>query len=113
VVWPNGFSAQAARVARRLGYRLGFTFNPRGPIMYNWVPLSVAPDRLRPSFLPESSVDDPLMTLPRFWAYQVHDVIDVVRITGKEAAAYAEQNRSIELEYYDIVCASSHGPIPK
>jgi hypothetical protein len=26
--------------------------------------------------------------------------------------AYAEQNKEVELEYYDIVCAPTYGPIP-
>jgi len=112
VVWPNGFSSQSARIARELGYELGFTFNPRGPVMYNWIPLSEATDRMRPSFLPEGAIGDPLMTLPRFWPHQVHNALDAVRITGKEAAAYAQQNRDTELEYYDIVCASKYGPMP-
>jgi hypothetical protein len=37
---------------------------------------------------------------------------DTVRIMGNEAAAYAEQNKAVELEYYDIVCAPTLGPIP-
>ena len=32
-------------------------------------------------------------------------------LMGKEAAAYAEQARPIELEYYDIVCSPAYGPI--
>ena len=31
---------------------------------------------------------------------------------GKDAAAYAEQNKATELEYYDIVCAPTLGQIP-
>jgi hypothetical protein len=42
----------------------------------------------------------------------VLDVLDQVRLTGKDAAAYAEQNKEIELEYYEIVCAPEYGPIP-
>jgi len=113
VVWPNGFSPQSVRISRQLGYRLGFTFNSRGPVMYNWVPISDAVDKFRPSYQPEAPVGDPLMTLPRFWPHQVHNALDGVRIAGEEAAAYAEQNKSIELEYYDIVCAATHGRIPR
>ncbi|MFH1185220.1 MAG: hypothetical protein V1755_09320 [Chloroflexota bacterium] len=112
VVWPNGFSQQSAQVARLLGYRLGFTFNSRGPVMYNWVPLSDASDKFRPSYQPEASVGDPLMTLPRFWPHQVHGTLDAVRIAGEESAAYAEQHKGVELEYYDIVCEATYGPIP-
>jgi hypothetical protein len=38
--------------------------------------------------------------------------LDEIRILGNEAAAYAEQNKAVELEYYDIVCAPTLGPIP-
>ena len=112
IVWPNGVGVTPAQVARKLGYRLGFTFNPRGPIMFDWVPLADAADHLRPSYFPEGNIGDPLMTLPRYWPYQVHDVIDSVRITGKEAAVYARGNRATELEYYNVVCASEYGAIP-
>ena len=112
VIWPNGFSAQSVRIARKLGYRLGFTFNSRGPVMYNWVPLSDAIDNLRPSFRPESPVGDPLMTLPRFRPQEVHAALDSVRISGEKAAAYAEEHKGTELEYYDIMCAAEYGSIP-
>jgi hypothetical protein len=112
VVWPNGFSQQSARAARQLGYRLGFTFNSRGPVMYNWVPQSDTADKFRPSYQPEAPVGDPLMTLPRFWPHQVHTTLDAVRIAGDESADYAEQHKGIELEYYDIACETTYGPIP-
>ncbi len=80
--------------------------------MFNWVPLADAEDKFRPSFFPEGSTGDPFMTLPRYWPYQVHDAIDAVRIAGKDAAAYAEQNKGVELSYYDIACAGAYGPIP-
>ncbi|MDO8753349.1 MAG: polysaccharide deacetylase family protein, partial [Anaerolineales bacterium] len=38
-IWPGGgFSARAVEIGTQLGYKLGFTVNPRGPVMYNWVP---------------------------------------------------------------------------
>jgi hypothetical protein len=112
VVWPSGFSVESVQIARELGYHLGFTFNPRGPVMYNWIPLSDTTDNLRPSYKPEASIGDPLMTLPRFWPHQVHRALDEVRIAGEEAAAYAERNQEIELEFYDIACSAKYGPIP-
>lgn len=113
VIWPNGFGARSAQIARTLGYRLGFTFNARGPIMFNWVPLAESADNSRPAYLPEGSVHDPLMTLPRYLPSQVHGAIDSVRVLGKQAAAYAEQNKAAEMEYYDIVCAARLGAIPQ
>jgi hypothetical protein len=38
--------------------------------------------------------------------------LDTVRTIGKEAAAYVEQNKATELEYYDILCAPAMGAIP-
>jgi hypothetical protein len=38
--------------------------------------------------------------------------LDTIRVMGNDAADYAKQNKAIELEYYDIVCAPTYGPIP-
>lgn len=112
-IWPGGgFTPRAVQIAREAGYQLGFTINPRGPVMFNWVPLADQKDPNRPEFIPEGPAGDPLMTLPRYWDKDVRAHLDTVRRIGNEAAAYAEQNRAIELEYYNIVCAPTYGPIP-
>lgn len=112
-IWPGGgFTPRGAQVARELGYRLGFTVNPRGPIMYNWVPQGDTEDPQRPYYIPEGPVNDPRLTLPRYWPTQVLAQLDTIRVMGNDAAAYAEQNKAVELEYYDIVCAPTYGPIP-
>ena len=111
VVWPGGLSALAVQAARRVGYHVGFTPNARGPLMFNWVPLADEFDPSRPAYIPEGAIDNPLMTLPRYWPYQVLKAVDSVRVTGKQAAAYAEQNKEVELQYYDIVCAPASGPM--
>jgi len=112
-IWPGGgFTPHAAALARQTGYRLGFTTNPRGPLMFNWVPLADASDPMRPSYLPDGPVGDPLMVLPRYWSPDARQHIDTVRVIGNDAAAYAQANRAVELEYYDIVCTPSYGPIP-
>ena len=112
-IWPGGgFTPRGAQVAREVGYRVGFTVNPRGPIMFNWIPLSDAPDAGRPAFIPEGPVNDPRLTLPRYWPTQVLAQLDTIRIMGNNAASYAEQNKGTELEYYDIVCSPTYGPIP-
>ncbi len=80
--------------------------------MYNWVPLADQPDSNRPAFLPEGHVNDPRMVLPRYWPYQVQSNLDTVRTIGKEAAAFVEQHKATELEYYDIMCAPTLGAIP-
>ncbi len=113
IVWPGGgFGMRPVQFARQYGYQLGFTVNPRGPLMYNWVPLGDEKDVQRPYFIPEGPIGDPLMTLPRYWDIDARNHLDKVRGMGQEAAAYAEQNKAVELEYYDIVCAPIYGPIP-
>jgi len=113
IIWPGGnFGIRPAQFARQFGYRLGFTINPRGPLMYNWVPLADQPDPARPVYLPEGYVNDPRMVLPRYWPSQVRENLDTVRNIGKEASDYAEQNKATDLEYYDIMCAPALGPIP-
>lgn len=113
IIWPGGnFGIRPVQLARQFGYRIGFTINPRGPIMYNWVPLADQKDPARPIYLEEAYVNDPRMVLPRYWPYQVQANLDLVRTIGNEAAAYAEQNKATELEYYDIMCAPTYEPIP-
>ena len=52
------------------------------------------------------------MTLPRYTDIDARGRIDEVRVIAQEAAQYAEQNKASELEYFDIVCAPTYGPIP-
>ena len=112
-IWPGGsFSKRAVEVARELGYRLGFTINPRGPLMYNWIPQAEKTDPDRPSFISEGYIKDPLMLLPRFWDVDARSHLDTVRQVGKEAAAQAEKERLNEMTYYEIVCQPSLGPLP-
>ncbi|MBT4311879.1 MAG: polysaccharide deacetylase family protein [Anaerolineae bacterium] len=112
IIWPGGgFGVRPIEIAREYGYRLGFTTNPRGPMMFNWIPLTDIKDEQRPYFFPEGAMNDPLMTLPRYIDLSAGAHIDEVRVIGKEAAAYAEQNKATELEYYDIVCAPTYGAI--
>ncbi len=112
-IWPGGgFSKRAVEIGPTLGYKLGFTVNPRGPLMYNWVPQADAINDSNPYALPETPAGNPLMTLPRYWSPDARENIDSARVIGEEAALYAEQNKAIELEYYDIVCAPTYGVIP-
>ncbi len=112
-IWPGGgFTQRAVELGTQLGYKLGFTVNERGPIMYNWIPQADAVSAANPIALPEVPAGNPLMTLPRYWSANVSQHIDETRLIGKEAADYAEQNKATELEYYDIVCAPTYGVIP-
>jgi len=112
-IWPGGgFGQRPVEAARQLGYQLGFTSNSRGPVMYNWVPLADELDPDRPAFIPEGKIEDPLLTLPRYWPAEALLEIDDVRTISKQAIAYEEANRETEMAYYDIVCAPAYGQIP-
>jgi hypothetical protein len=112
-IWPGGgFTPRAVEIATQLGYKLGFTVNPRGPVMYNWVPQADSIEASNAVAIPETSAKNPLMTLPRFWDANANGELDNVRQVGEQAAQYAEQNKATELAYYDIMCAPTHGPIP-
>ncbi|MBE0698488.1 MAG: polysaccharide deacetylase family protein [Anaerolineaceae bacterium] len=112
-IWPGGgFTQKAAGMAIEAGYRLGFTTNPRGPVMYNWIPQAEKADPNHPNWLPEIPAGNPLMTLPRYWsidaAYRIDDVITI----GDDAVAEAAKNKASELEYYDVMCKGRTGEIP-
>jgi peptidoglycan/xylan/chitin deacetylase (PgdA/CDA1 family) len=112
-IWPGGgFTPRSVELARGAGYRLGFTVNPRGPVMFNWVPQAAARDDMRPSYIPEGPAADPLLTLPRYWDTDALIHLDAVAQIGDQAAAYAAQNKATELAYYDIACAETYGPLP-
>ena len=112
IIWPGGgFGVRPVQFARQFGYKLGFTINPRGPIMINWVPQGDQADPQRPFYLPEGPIKDPLMLLPRYWDADAGAHLDEVRIIGNQAAAYAQQNKATELDYYNIMCAPTLGPI--
>jgi hypothetical protein len=112
-IWQGGgFGQSPVETARKLKYQLGFTSNSRGPVMYNWVPLADKLDPARPVFIPEGKIEDPLMTLPRYWPSEALLEIDDVRAISKQAIAYAEANKKTEMGYYDIVCAPTYGQIP-
>lgn len=112
-IWPGGgFTPRAAELAVQTGYQLGFTVNPRGPLLFNWVPLADQADPNRPYFMPEGDVAKPLLVLPRYWDTDASRHIDAVRRVGQEAAKYENGNQATELDYYSIVCEASYGPIP-
>lgn len=112
-IWPGGgFSARSVELAPQFGYKLGFTVNQRGPVMYNWVPQADSVNQSNTLAIPETPAKNPLMTLPRYWDANARGELDNVRQIGQQAALYEDQNKATELEYYDIVCAPAYGPIP-
>jgi len=112
-IWPGGgFTPHSVSLARQSGYRLGFTTNPRGPVMYNWVPLADSDDPKRDTWIPEGPVNDPLMVLPRYWDTDAATHLQEVIQIGQEAGSYAMANKSAELEYYSTACLPTYGAIP-
>lgn len=95
-IWPGGnFTPRAVAIAEEAGYRLGFTAYPRGPLLYNWVPLGKE----------ERRIDTPLLMLPRYWAYP--GMIENLR----QAAAIGDAARQAalaafpqEAAYYQAIC---------
>ncbi len=94
-VWPRGlFTPDAVQIARQAGYRLGFTAWPRGPLLFNWIPLGAL----------EQAASDPLMVLPRYWATNARSEMDKAVKISQEAQVFAEGNKALELKYYGQYC---------
>ena len=111
IIWPGGgFGSRPIEVAKEYGYKVGFTVNPRGPVMYNWVPLCDVSDPGRPSYMMDGN-QDPLFVLPRYWNTYASQEVDTVRQIGKAAQEYYYSIRETELEYYDIVCRPEMGDL--
>jgi hypothetical protein len=103
-VWPGGgFSKRAVDMVRQAGYPVGFTSNARGPLMFNWVPLSAE----------EAAVNDPLLVLPRHWGAPglVHQLAESA-LMGNEASAFARKNYPAEADYYRGMCGGELPPLP-
>lgn len=99
-IWPLGiFTPQAVQVARQVGYQLGFTASPPGPLMFNWIPLG-------PS---ERAANDPLLVLPRYWSTDAFIDFDKAVKIGQAAQAFAEDNKAQELGLYGQYCAGYPG----
>lgn len=112
-IWAGGsFTARSVQLARESGYRLGFTVNPRGPMLYNWIPQALEYNPSMPSYIAEGPAGDPLMTLPRYWSTDAAYHLDDVANIGEEAFAYAQAHRQEELNYYSYYCQDVTGEIP-
>ena len=111
-IWPGGgFSARGVELARESGYHLGFTTLPRGPVMYNWVPLAEEKDPNREYWVPEVPAGDPLMTLPRYWSQDAVYHLDEVVAISEAAAAYEAENHQLLVDNYNYYCQAEYGPL--
>ena len=102
-IWAGGgYTKQAVEIGRELGYEIAFTAKEIGPVMFNWVTV----DELA------KSMEDPLMVVPRYWSRFVsYRLIDEVIVIQDQAKAYAEQNKSLEYDWYQTYCAG-YAPLP-
>lgn len=100
-IWPGGnFTSRSAAIAAEAGFAIAFTAYPRGPILYNWVPLGKA----------ERALDDPLMVLPRYWAYpgMIENLQEAAAI-GDAARRQALAAFPAEAAYYRATCGGELG----
>jgi peptidoglycan/xylan/chitin deacetylase (PgdA/CDA1 family) len=98
-VWPGGhFTAKSVEMAEEAGYRLGFTVYPRGPLMFNSIPLGEE----------EMAVSNPLLVLPRYWPTfgvgEFEAKLNRALQTAEAARVFAEANRDAEMSYLVSQC---------
>lgn len=96
-IYPGGnFTEPAVNTIRLAGYRIAFTTYSRGPILFNWVPQGDE----------EAALNQPLHLLPRAWSPAAWVSIDHAYQLSQQAAAFAEQNKTLELSYYKQYCSA-------
>jgi hypothetical protein len=111
-IWPGGgFSQRGIELARESGYHLGFTTFPRGPVMYNWVPLAEEKEPNREYWVAEAPMGDPLMTIPRYWSQDAVNHLQEVVDISDAAAAYEAENHQTYVDYYNYYCQAEFGPL--
>jgi peptidoglycan/xylan/chitin deacetylase (PgdA/CDA1 family) len=101
-IWPGGnYTPFAVQVARQAGFKLGFTANSNGAVMFNWVPLGET----------EQAIGDPLMVLPRGWSTALAVNLDWAAQVGDKAREAAVESYPSEAEYYRTYCGGELPPL--
>jgi peptidoglycan/xylan/chitin deacetylase (PgdA/CDA1 family) len=102
-IWPGGdYNTLGVQIAREAEYKIGFTANSRGPLLFNWIPLGA----------PEQAMNDPLMVLPRYWSNEAGLALDIGIKAGQEAGAYAAKDYRKEANWYRGECGGELPPMP-
>lgn len=102
-IWPGGnFTTRSVELASDAGYKIGFTANPQGPLMFNWIPQGDT----------EIEVGSPLMTLPRFWSTVSWRNLDETIEIAEQAVAYARVQYPLEAAWYNASCNAVLPPLP-
>ncbi|MGH2581756.1 MAG: polysaccharide deacetylase family protein [Anaerolineales bacterium] len=101
-IWPGGdYTFLGIQVAREAGFKLGFTVQSRGPILFNWIPQGEK----------ELAHNDPLMLLPRFWSSAALRNLEQTTQIGDDAAEFAKQNYAAEANWYSTYCGGRLPPL--
>ncbi len=94
-IWPRGlFTPPAVQVARQAGYQVGFTATPRGPLLFDWIPLGEV----------ERLAADPLMVLPRYWDTTAIAALEEGLQVSQAAQAFYAGQKSTDLAYLSQYC---------
>jgi peptidoglycan/xylan/chitin deacetylase (PgdA/CDA1 family) len=102
-IWPGGnFTEKSIRVAHEADYQIAFSAYAHGPLMYNWIPQTEK----------EITLSDPLMTLPRFWSTVAWRNLDETIAIADSARTHAEEQYSLEAEWYRQSCDGILPPSP-
>ena len=95
-IWPRGiFTPLAVKIAGEADYKIGFTAYPRGPLLFNWIPLGQD----------EQNAGNPLMVLPRYWSTTaIAAIYEAVEIS-QSAQAFYQDHKMEDLAYYSQYCS--------
>jgi len=102
-VWPGGiYTHTGIRIAREVGFELGFTVHSRGPLAFNWIPQGAE----------ELTYNDPLLLLPRFWSSAALLNLQQTAEIGDAAWAFAQANYAEEASWYAANCGVELHSLP-
>jgi hypothetical protein len=101
LIWPGGnFTPLSVRMAREAGFQIAFTAFARGPLMFNWIPVGEE----------ERAIDDPLMTLPRFWSPAAYWKLDQALQLSRSASLHALWSYHQEAHWFQAQCGGQLPP---
>ena len=99
-IWPRGlFTPQAVKIAAEAEYQIGFTAYPRGPLLFNWIPLGAD----------EKKAGNPLMVLPRFWSTTAIAALNEALQISQSAQAFYQEQKAENMAYYSRFCSGYPG----
>ena len=95
-IWPRGlFTPLAVKIAGEAEYQVGFTAYPRGPLLFNWIPLGKD----------EQNAGNPLMVLPRYWSTTAISALNKAVQISQSARDFYQDQKTGDLAYYSQFCS--------